>query len=176
VVWETPSGRGKRWLEWNRALAKLLEGWQLSVLHSAQTGFPFTVNLAGDTAGIGGGTGAILIRPNAAPGQHWRLPANERSTARWFNTGAFLMPPTASFGNVGRNTVIGPGLINLDLSASRSFRVGERVRLQFRSEFFNLFNTPNYNVVGRIINNPQFGAVQSQLPPRQIQFGARFAW
>jgi hypothetical protein len=151
-------------------------GWQLSSIFSAQTGFPFTANLSGDTAGIGGGTGAILVRPNAVPGATAELEESARTTARWFNTAAFATPAAYTLGNVGRNTIIGPGLMNLDLMASKSIRFREGVSLQLRGEFFNSFNTPNYNVVGRILNNPQFGRVQSQLDPRQIQLGLRLAF
>jgi hypothetical protein len=174
-VWDLPWGAGRRWM--NQGIAsRVLGGWQLSGISTLQTGFPFTVNLAGDTAGIGGGTGAILIRPNAVPGVSWKLPGTERTTERWFNTSAFAAPDAFTFGNVGRNTVIGPGMVNLDLMAAKAFRIRENVNLQLRTEFFNTFNKPNYNIVGRILNNPQFGRVQSQLDPRQIQFGLRLAF
>ncbi len=176
MVWDLPFGKNRRWLGSGGPADWLLGGWQLSGIHSMQTGFPFTANLAGDTAGIGGGTGAILIRPNAVPGQTSRLAGDQRTTSRWFNTAAFVLPPAAAFGNVGRNTIIGPGLVNLDLTAAKNFRLAERFQVQFRSEFFNVFNNANYNVVGRIINNPQFGVVQNQLPPRQIQFALRLMW
>src|SRR5262249_28907193 len=88
----------------------ILGGWQLSGILTLQDGFPFTINLAGDTAGIGGGTGGVLVRANPAPGQNYQLPAGQKSTARWFNTAAFLAPPAFQFGVLGRNTVIGPGL------------------------------------------------------------------
>ncbi len=175
AIWELPWGPGRRWLNQGFAGA-VLGGWQLSVIQSAQTGFPFTANLAGDTAGIGGGTGAILIRPNAVPGQNWKLPAGERTTARWFNTAAFVAPPAFELGNTGRNTIIGPGLLNFDMTAAKTFRLGESVRTELRGEFFNLLNTPNHNIVGRILNTPQFGVVQSQLPPRQIQFALKLGW
>jgi len=175
AVTSLPFGPGQRWLNQGPA-ALLAGGWQFSLIHSMQTGFPFTINLSGDTAGVGGGTGAILIRPNAVSGENWKLPAERRSTARWFNTAAFAAPPAFSFGNVGRNTVIGPGLLNFDLMAARSFRLAEGVRLQFRAELFNALNTPNHDIVGRILNDPQFGVVQSQLPPRQIQLGLRLAF
>lgn len=176
MVWDIPFGQGRRWLNQGGPAGWVLGGWQLSAIHSVQTGFPFTINLAGDTAGVGGGTGAILIRANLLPSQDWRLSGSERSTARWFNTSAFAQPPAFTFGNVGRNSVVGPSMVNLDLNAAKSFRLAERVNLQFRGEFFNMFNTPNYNIVGRIINNPQFGRVQNQLPPRQIQFALRLSW
>ena len=56
---------------------------------------------------------------------------------------------------------------------ARNFRLAERATLQFRAEFFNLANHPNYNLIGRIVNDPTFGIVQNQLPPRQIQFGLK---
>jgi hypothetical protein len=175
AVWDLPWGAGRRWL--NRGVASwVLGGWQVSCIHTVQTGFPFTANLSGDTAGIGGGTGAILVRPNAVPGANADLPGDQRSTSRWFNTAAFSTPAAFTLGNVGRNTIIGPGMVNLDLMAAKGFRLREGMSLQFRGELFNSFNTPNYNIVGRIINNPQFGRVQSQLDPRQIQFGLRLAF
>lgn len=152
----------------------LLGGWQISQIVQLQTGFPFTVNISGDTAGIGGGTGGILIRPNAVPGQTFRLEPSERSTNRFFNTGAFVQTPSFQFGNVGRNTVIGPGLFNIDSTIAKNFTIRERYRVQFRTEFFNLFNTPNHSIVGRLINVPAtFGRVLNQLDPRQIQFALK---
>ncbi len=155
----------------------LLGGWQVSGISQLQSGFPFTINISGDTAGIGGGTGGILIRPNAIPGQTYLLDSAQRSTERFFNTAAFQLTPAFQFGNVGRNTVVGPGLFNIDTTVARTFAIKERYRLQFRAEFFNLLNTPNHAIVGRLINVPtQFGKVLNQLDPRQIQFGLKFAF
>jgi hypothetical protein len=70
--------------------------------------------------------------------------------------------------------VIAPGLVNIDTMVARTFRFTERFNMQFRAEFFNLANHPNFNLVGRIINQPNFGAVLSQFDPRNIQFGAKF--
>ena len=138
-----------------------------------QTGFPFTVNLKGDTAGVGAGTGGIFVRPNAVPGMSEYLPSSQRSTSAWFNTAAFLAPAQGTFGNLGRNTVIGPGFVNLDLVLVKSIHIGESLRLELRAEAFNVANHPNYNIVGRILNDPTFGRVLSQLDPRQLQFGAK---
>lgn len=155
----------------------ILGGWQISGITQLQSGFPFTINISGDTAGIGGGTGGILIRPNAVPGQTYYLEPEQRSTARFFNTGAFALTPSFQFGNVGRNTVIGPGLFNVDTTIARNFALGERVKLQFRTEFFNLLNTPNHSIVGRLINVPAtFGRVLNQLDPRQIQFALKLSF
>jgi hypothetical protein len=157
--------------------AWLTGGWQISPIVQLQSGFPFTVNINGDTAGIGGGTGGILIRPNAVPGQTFLLPSEERSTERFFNTGAFALTPAFQFGNVGRNTVTGPGMFNVDVTVAKTFRIRERATLQFRTEFFNLLNTPNHNIVGRLINVPAtFGKVLNQLDPRQIQFALKLSF
>jgi hypothetical protein len=100
------------------------------------------------------------------------LSSAQRSTGEWFNTGAFVQP-IYQFGTVGRNTMIGPGLSNIDATVARTFRIREKLKLQFRVEIFNLANHSNYNLVGRIINDPTFGIVQNQLPPRQIQLGLK---
>jgi hypothetical protein len=138
-----------------------------------QTGFPFTINLKGDTAGVGAGTGGIFVRPNAVSGVSASLPGSQRSTSQWFNTAAFIAPPQFAFGNVGRNTVIGPALTNLDLVLVKTFYIREGLHLELRAEAFNLANHPNYNLIGRILNDPTFGRVLSQLDPRQLQFGAK---
>ncbi len=172
-VYQLPFGKGRHWAKEGWA-SRLAGGLDLSGIFALQDGFPFTINLRGDTAGVGAGTGGIFIRPNLAPGASYEL--SSRTTDRWFNTAAFVAPPVAAFGNIGRNTVIGPGLVNLDLSLGRTFHVGERFTLQFRAESFNSFNHPNYNIVGRILNDPTFGRVQSQLDPRQIQLGLRLGF
>jgi hypothetical protein len=161
-----------------RGIASTLFGdIQLSGILSMQSGFPFTVNVSGDTAGIGAGTGGILIRPNYVYGQTVELAGSARSTERFFNTAAFLAPPTAAFGNLGRNTVMGPSLTNLDMVVAKNIAIKEAMKLQFRAEFFNIFNHSNYNIVGRIINDPAtFGRVLSQLDPRQLQFGVKLAF
>jgi hypothetical protein len=155
---------------------RILGRWQIASILTLQGGFPFTINLAGDTAGIGGGTGGILIRANPVAGQSYQLATDQKTTARWFNTGAFVTPPAFQFGALGRNTVIGPGLVNLDASLARKFRITDRFGAEFRAEFFNLPNHSNFNLVGRIINQPNFGGVLSQFDPRQIQIAAKFAF
>jgi hypothetical protein len=172
VVYRLPFGHGERWLS-SGAASAILGGWQISSIVSLQTGFPSTINLTGDTAGIGGGSGGILIRANPVPGQNAELPGEQRSTGQWFNVKAFVQPPAYQFGVLGRNTFIGPGLFNIDSTFSKRFRLNDRFSLEIRAEAFNLLNAANYNQVGRIINAPDFGQVDSQLPPRQMQFGAK---
>ncbi len=178
-VYDVPFGKGHSMLS-SGVRAAVFGGWQVSGILQLQTGFPFTINYKGDPINIGGGSGHILVRPNYVLSSNGtnvdpNLPTDQRSTSEWFNTAAFVQP-IASFGDVGRNTMTGPNLINLDAALVRTFHPVERVALQFRAEFFNLANHPNYNLVGRIVNDPTFGIVQNQLPPRQIQFGLKVAF
>jgi hypothetical protein len=175
AVVESPFGREKRWLTAGFP-SHILGGWQIAGVLSLQTGFPFTINVSGDSAGIGGGSGGILIRGNPIAGQDPQLPADQRSTTRWFNTGAFVAPPAYQFGVLGRNTITGPGIFNIDTTLSKRFRIREHTGLEVRLEAFNLFNTPNLTQLGRIINASDFGQVNSQLPPRQIQLGAKITF
>ncbi|NDJ10396.1 MAG: hypothetical protein EBY17_04290 [Acidobacteriia bacterium] len=172
-VYDLPFGKGRNLLS-SGVGGMVFGGWQVSGIWSMQAGFPFTINLAGDTAGIGGGTGGILIRANPVAGQNYVLDSAQRRTARWFNTGAFVAPPAFQFGAIGRNTVVGPGLVNVDITLARTIRIREKLSAQLRVEFFNLANHPNYNIVGRIINQPNFGSVLNQLDPRVIQLGVKF--
>jgi hypothetical protein len=174
-VYSLPFGHGQRWMH-NGLASTILGGWQLAGIVSLQSGFPSTINLTGDTANIGGGSGGILIRADPVPGQNAELPASQRTTAEWFNVKAFMDAPAYQFGTLGRNTLVGPGLFNIDTTLSKRFRVRERFGLEIRAEAFNLLNAANYNQVARIINAPGFGNVDSELPMRELQFGAKMTF
>jgi hypothetical protein len=178
AVYDLPFGPGRKMLRTGPA-SYILGGWQLAGTLQLQTGFPYTINYKGDPINIGGGSGGILVRPNyvVVNGQNVNpnLPADQRSTAEYFNTAAFVQP-ISSFGDVGRNSMTGANLINLDSTIARNFKFMERYNLQFRVEFFNLANHPNYNLIGRVVNDPTFGIVQNQLPPRQIQMALKFSF
>jgi hypothetical protein len=166
-----PFGRNGLWLKDGWA-AKIAGGFELSGILTMQSGFPFTINLKGDTANVGAGTGGIYVRPNVV-GTSQYLPSSQQSTAEWFNTADFANPGAGNFGDLGRNTIIGPSMFDLDLVLQKNITIMERVKLQIRAEFFNSLNHSNYSVIDRIFNDPAFGAVQSQLDPRQLQFGLK---
>lgn len=150
-------------------------GFQASGIWTMQSGFPFTVNLQGDTAGVGGGTGGIFVRPNAVPGVDPYLPESEWKNGRYLNPAAFTAPATGTFGTVGRNSLTGPGFANLDLGLAHISTLG-RTRLELRAEVFNVLNRRNYTLVNRILNAPNFGQITSQADPRQVQFGVRLTF
>ena len=175
ATWALPFGPDRAYLR-SGALVPFLRDWQVAGIYSMQSGFPFTVNLRGDTAGIGGGTGGILVRPNAVAGVDPYLPKSEWNNGRYLDPAAFAAPAAGAFGTIGRNSLVGPGFANLDLSLSRALRFGSGRRLELRAEAFNLLNRRNYTLVGRILNDPTFGQLLSQADPRQWQFGARFVF
>lgn len=152
----------------------LLADWHLAVIHQQQSGFPFTIGVFGDTANAGSLLNINPIRANVVAGVSPRLPSSQRSADRWFNTRAFTTPPAFTFGNVGRNTMIGPSLNKTDIALQRQFPLGEAKQIEFRAEFFNAFNRTNLGIPERFVNTPQFGTItMAATSARQIQFVAR---
>ena len=92
---------------------------------------------------------------------------------RYFNGAAFALPPAGTFGNTGRNLLIGPGSHNLDSSVFRMIPLGERVRMHFRAEFFNTLNHANLGNPVSSVSAVNIGRIQSTSAPRILQFGLR---
>jgi hypothetical protein len=148
--------------------------WQIAAIHQMQTGFPFTVSVFGDTANAGALLNVNPVRANVVSGQSSSLPEDERSADRWLNTAAFVTPPAYTFGDVGRNSIYGPGLQKTDIALQRDFGLFGQTKLQFRAEAFNVFNHTNLGTPERFVNTPQFGSVvMSSTSARQIQFVGR---
>lgn len=149
--------------------------WQLSSVLQLQTGFPFTISVFGDTANAGTLLGENPIRANVT-GQPLYGPGTHTASA-WFNPAAFAAPPAFAFGNVGRNSIYGPGLATLDLALAREFNMTERARFQFRAEFFNALNHTNLGTPNRFVNTPQFGTItEATTPGREVQLSARISF
>ena len=133
----------------------LLGGWQLSAISTQQTGFAAALSGVGDTTGTG-----VSSRPSVAAGQSGTI--SNPSRTEWFNTSAFVMPQQGQFGNAARTSIYLPGLENVDASASKSFRIKERVNLQFRGEVFNIANHVNLGAPGLSLLTPNtFGVINS---------------
>jgi hypothetical protein len=149
--------------------------WRLSAIYQAQSGFPFTISVFGDTANAGTLLGENPIRAN-----YTGLPVfgpGTRTADTWFNPAAFATPAAFTFGNVGRNTVYGPGRQTLDLALQREFSVSEQVKFQLRAEAFNALNHSNLGTPNRFVNTPQFGTItEAATPGREIQFGVRLSF
>jgi hypothetical protein len=151
----------------NRLLHTVFGQWQVGGNFTAQTGAPFTVNISSDQANIGSGPAQ---RPNVSSD-----PNNGPKTPNgWFNTAVFSLPGLYTFGNAPRNAVIGPGLSEFDISLQKDMAVRESAKVQLRSEAYNLFNHPNFNIPNRIAFTPNFGKISSALDSRQLQIAVKF--
>jgi hypothetical protein len=170
VLYELPVGRGRRFINREGVVDAVLGGWQLGSIVTLQSGFPYTVTSGRDQSN----TGAGFDRPNAT-GQPALLSRDERNTERWFNTGAFLLQPFGTFGNVGRNTIITPGLIQWDFSVHKEFRIVEKHAVQFRFEAFNLPNHPNWGSPDANRSSSSFGKIRStRVNMRELQFALKY--
>ena len=100
-----------------------------------------------------------------------------RTPERWFDTAAFAIPRSFTFGSAGRNVITGPGYVNLDAGISRRFRLTERLHLTLDAQAFNLSNTAHFDMPERYADEPAlFGRILSAKAPRQIQFGLRLGF
>ena len=96
--------------------------------------------------------------------------------AEWFNPAAFQINQPGTYGTSGRNSLYGPGSFNTDLGLFKNFVIREGMRLQFRSEFFNVFNNVNLGNPNNSMLSPTIGSISSAGPPRIIQFGLKLGW
>ncbi len=150
----------------------LLGGWQLGTIFTVSTGFPLAVSAGQDRTRTGHG----YDRVNVAPGQSIALDSGARSTSRWFNTAAAELQPLGTFGNMGRNVVIGPGIFSVDFSTMKNFHFAEGRYVQFRFEAFNFLNHPNFGDPNTNFSNNGFGTItstRSGISMRQLQFALK---
>ena len=175
--YDLPLGQGKALFRGATGAAdKLLSGWRLIGIVSAQNGVPFTPTVGFNVSRNGAHT--IPDRPSVNP--NFSGPANVGTPNEWFNPSAFILPPAGTYGNVGRNTLRGPGLTDLDLSVLKDTRMTERLNLEFRAEFFNLLNHANFGIPARSLFTTSGAPVSSAgvitntvTTSRQIQFGLK---
>lgn len=167
---ELPFGKGNRWCSDLGKAGALISGWELNGIYTAQSGTPLFLGTATNlTNSQGGGS-----RPNNS-GQSAALSGNAHDRLnRWFDTSVFSQPAAFTFGNTSRTLpdVRNHGTNNVDFGLLKNNRFGQdgRLNLQFRSEFFNLFNRVRFRDPGLTFGNPQFGIVNSQVnSPRMIQ-------
>jgi hypothetical protein len=172
-VWELPFGRGRRFgSNWGQGAELLLGGWQLTGIHSLQTGLALTATVDGATVlNIGGERRA---RPNLVGNPE--LSESERSFSRWFNTDAFAFfsPAPQAFGDAGIGIMRGPGYANFDFMLAKDFRVDGRRRVQFRTEIFNAFNRVNLGMPNIARESSGFGQITLANNARIVQFALKF--
>jgi hypothetical protein len=149
-------------------LSGLINDWQNQSIITAQTGQPYSINSSLDTAATGvGGETADLTGADLNP-------AGSRGVHAYFNTAAFQNAAPGTFGQTSRNFLTGPSLVNVDFSLFKEFPVHEFGKIQFRSEFFNLFNHPNFYNPDNTVGDGTFGQLQSARDPRIMQFALKY--
>jgi len=182
-VLDLPFGKGKRYLSGAQGwMDRIVGGWGVDGVTIFQRGFPlvFTNGQVNGTTLFGGGS-----RPNVIPGCVGTMPGSATPPiAEWFNTACFTAPPDFIFGNEPRvdSRLRAQGISNFDFAIFKRSRFGsnERLGLEFRTEFFNIFNRTQFappNSVCCTANNPNFGVVTSTATgtnPRLVQFGLKF--
>jgi hypothetical protein len=168
-----PFGRGKRFDLGKSWVNKAFGDWQINMILTAQTGLPFTPVLANSVANTGSSS-----RPNINSGVNAAL--SNPTLNNWFNTSfnvpgaVWSTPALYTFGDAGRNILVGPGRFNLDTSLFKDIAVSERVHVQFRGELFNVLNHPQFDLPNATIGNAQAGIISATLgTPRDIQLGLR---
>jgi hypothetical protein len=156
----------------------VVQGWQLNTILNYFDGLPFSVS---SSSGVGDG---LTPRAQLLPGfGNGSLPSGQRTLAKWFNTTAFTNPAAGTWGNSGRNILQGPGTKTVDFSFFKNTNVTESKVLQLRAEFFNLFNTPQFNNPGATAGSSTIGTISSagsestfQRIGRQIQLAAKITF
>lgn len=145
---------------------KLTMGWQVSPIISLNAGQPLTITDGSNVSltSVGSDRPNTVLTTGVLP----------HTLASWFNQAAFAQQPAGTFGNTGRDSIIGPGSINWDMSLSRQFKFRERYRLDFRSDFFNIMNHANWNNPGTALGTAStFGKITTFGSPRLIQLSMK---
>jgi trimeric autotransporter adhesin len=169
-LWELPFGPERHWLAQRGARQSIFGNWEWSGGWTISSGLPFTANILGNPSEIARGTNGTL-RANST-GQPAAL--SHPTTAEWFNTAAFTQPPTGQFGNVGRNTIRGPGSIVWDMALTKVVPFGETRMLEIRAQADNIFNHPNFTTIDTTLGTPAFGQVTAAGSMRTMQIVTRF--
>ncbi|MBV8673880.1 MAG: carboxypeptidase regulatory-like domain-containing protein, partial [Acidobacteriaceae bacterium] len=186
-TWELPLGQGHAiFNDVSSVGQQFAAGWSLSGIATIQSGFPFSPQLGYNPTGNGDTRNPV--RPSLSP--DFRGPLYLKTASQWFNAAAFTAPYPGTFGNAGRDSLSGPGLADLDLSIGKITTIHERLRAQFRAEYFNILNRANFNTPNPVVLStgptPSKPTASAAISPtagvitatsttsRQLQFGIKF--
>jgi hypothetical protein len=167
---ELPFGPGKTFLNNPGALSRIFGDWTWSGDFTIASGTPFTARVIGNVADVSRGVnGTLRANYNGEP-----IGLPDPSVLQWFNTSAFSVPAPGTFGDAGRNTIIGPGTVLFDMAISKTFPMKDLMGLEVRAEAFNVFNHANFTGIDTNVTSPTFGQVISVANMRRMQFTTRF--
>jgi len=168
-AYQLPVGKGKHFANQGGVLNAVIGGWQLSSVLQVHSGSPFTPEMG--TGNLSGSLGNNWYPNRASNGSISNASINE-----WFNTSAFVEPSAYTFGNSGRDILLGPSYKDLDLALTKRFpisKLGEGAAFEFRADATDLFNTPNFGQPNSSIGTFGVGVISSANSSRQFQLGAR---
>jgi hypothetical protein len=168
-TYELPFGQGKRFLNRDDVFSRyVVGGWQVNGITTFASGQPFGV-LGVDMSNTGGDHTFYADRVC-----NGNLPVGKRTQAKWFDTSCFQQPALGTLGDAGRNVLRMGGIKNWDFSLFKNVRMGESRSLEFRSEFFNVFNQHSFSLSEVAVNDPRYGqATGTTTDPRTIQFALK---
>ena len=184
AVYQVPLGAGKRLLGSPGVARRLLGGWALSAIGSAQTGLPFNITIDRSNGAVPGNYAVSgAERPNYIYGVPLTPPGGS-TPLLWVNPAAFTTPASGTFGNLGRNAFRAPPISALDVALSKDIPCGERVRIRFRVDTFNVFNRAQYGPPVADFSQVNFGSITSTISnyatgrgtPRDLQLSAKIAF
>jgi hypothetical protein len=178
LVYQLPFGKGRRFAtSLNRVEEAILGGWEVNAINTAHSGTAINVNYtpsaANDVSGsIADYRGLAVLRPNISG-----APISQNTNGivnNYFGGYIFTTPPASNpFGDLSRNFFRSPAFWQLDTGINKNFAIREGIRLQFRSEFFNLFNKTNFSPPTATTTSSAFGTIRGTYAPRQIQFALK---
>jgi hypothetical protein len=169
ATYELPLGVGKRYLSSKGVASQVLGNWQINTIVNLQSGFPYYVTLSGDVCNCGASSQTANQVGNPAAGF-------VQSRVEWFNTAAFAIPATGTWGTSGRNILSGPWQDTVDLSLFKIVQIKESLRLQIRPEVFNALNRVNFGLPGSTVASPTYGVISSAADARVIQIALRLVF
>ncbi len=169
-LWEMPFGKGRKWLATEGLTQDFLGGWQWSGDWTIASGLPFTPRILGSYSNVNSGVNGTLRAD--VTGQPVTIP--NPSINEWFNTAAFVIPPTGQYGNARRNSIIGPGEVLFDMAMTKLIPLKESRSVELRFSSTNVFNHPIYSSIDTVLNSPTFGRVISVSSMRAVLLTARF--
>ena len=180
IIYDLPFGRGKRFgANWNAVTNSLVGGWQVTLIERASSGFPVPLIDSNNQSGVSfntGGNSNNWNRPDQVSG--CSVYAASHSAHQWINPACFVAPAPGQLGDAKRVPIVGPDFVNSDFSLIKQFALPRKeMGLNFRAEFFNLFNHPQYGMPINDLNEAGFGAVNSTVNnPRLVQLALKLTF
>ncbi len=166
-LYDLPFGRGRAFLNNLQGVSQAILGnWQVNGITRLRTGFPLHPSMSVSQSGTAFGNRPDRICDGTL---------DNPTPAKFFNTSCFVVPAAGVLGNSARSLLSGPGQVNFDFSVFKTFSIREGSDLQFRTEFFNIFNTAQFDFPGLAVGAANFGVLQATInSSRQVQFALKF--